>query len=78
MTNDESKDILKELKQIKMLLLSILIVYGVDAETLAKVLGYKRGSSITNEIPVNLLKKVVPSVRILDETERKATKRRIR
>ena len=79
MTNDdESKEILKELKQIRKLLVSTLIVYGVDAGTLARVLGHKRHSSITNEIPVGKLKKTIPSVRILNGAEEKTTRRRIR
>lgn len=58
------EEAIKELKQIRRLLVSLLIVLGVEAMTIAKVLGYKRVSSITNEIPVGALKKTLPAVKL--------------
>lgn len=46
---------LEELKAIKKLLIASLIVSGVDAQTIAKILGYKSKSSITNEFPIREL-----------------------
>jgi hypothetical protein len=48
-------------------LVSSLIISGVEATTIAKILGYKRVSSISNEIPVGALKKVVPTVKVHSE-----------
>lgn len=55
-----SEAMLQELHDIKKLLISILIVSGVEAKTVAKVLSYKRISSISNEIPVRELQKPIP------------------
>ena len=44
--------ILRELKTITKLLVASLLLSGVDAKLIAKVLGYKRPSSITNNFPV--------------------------
>ena len=63
----ELEELVKELRQIRKLLVSSLIVSGVEATTIAKILGYKQVSSITNEIPVGALKKTVPEVKIHDE-----------
>ncbi len=54
------EEILKELRNIRKLLVSSLIVSGVEATTIAEILGYKRVSSISNEIPVGKLKKAAP------------------
>ena len=48
---------LQELKAIKKLLIASLIVSGVEAATISKILGYKSKSSITNEFPIKDLKK---------------------
>ncbi len=45
------------LEEIRKLLIVSLLVTGVDASTLAKILGYKSKSSITNEFPVRKLQK---------------------
>jgi len=45
------------LEEIRKLLIASLLVSGVDASTVAKILGYKRSSSITNEFPVRKLQK---------------------
>lgn len=64
MAKEELEELVKELRQIRKLLVSSLIVSGVEATTIAKILGYKRVSSITNEIPVGALKKTLPVVKI--------------
>jgi hypothetical protein len=46
---------LEELKAIKKLLIASLIASGVDAATIAKILGYKSKSSITNDFPIREL-----------------------
>lgn len=46
------KEILKELEQIKKLLIISLIRSGLDAPIIAEILGYKSKSSITNEFPI--------------------------
>lgn len=61
--------ILEELRDIKKLLISILIVSGVEAKTVARILNYKQVSSISDQIPVRELRKPIP-VR-LQETTRK-------
>lgn len=66
----EPEELVKELRQIRKLLVSSLIVSGVEATTVAKILGYKRVSSITNEIPVGALKKTLPVVKIHKETSK--------
>lgn len=48
---------LEELKEIKKLLIASLIVSGVESSTIAKILGYKSKSSITNDFPITELKK---------------------
>ena len=60
----ETERFIRELRQIKRLMISSLIISGVEATTIAKILDYKRASSISNEIPVGLLKKTVPTVRV--------------
>jgi hypothetical protein len=55
-----SEAVLQELHDIKKLLISMLIVSGVEAKTIAKVLKYKGISSISNEIPVRELQKPIP------------------
>lgn len=50
-------DELEELKSIRKLLIASLIVSGVEVSTIAKILGYKSKSSITNEFPVRELQK---------------------
>lgn len=69
MANDDrsTEAVLQELKDIKKLLISMLIVSGVEAKTIAKVLKYKQVSSISNEIPVRELQKSI-SVRALETT----------
>jgi hypothetical protein len=58
MTNENAmEEVLKELRNIRKLMVSSLIVSGVEATTVAEVLGYKGVSSISNEIPVAKLKK---------------------
>ena len=70
MTNDDKLDnVLKELRDIRKLLISSLIVSGVDATIIAEMLEYKDVSSITHEkIPVAKLKKITPTVRIMGAT----------
>jgi hypothetical protein len=62
MANDDrsTEAVLQELKDIKKLMISMLIVSGVEAKTIAKVLNYKQISSISNEIPVRELQKPIP------------------
>jgi hypothetical protein len=48
----------EELRAIRKLLIASLLVAGVDAPTLAKILGYRSASSITNEFPVRKLQKI--------------------
>ena len=48
----------EELKAIRKLLIASLLVSGVDAPTIAKILRYKSASSITNEFPVKRLQKI--------------------
>jgi len=44
--------ILDELKSMRKLLIASLLLSGLDAKVIAKVLGYKRTSSISNKFPV--------------------------
>ena len=67
----ETEEIIKELRQIRKLLVSLLVVSGVEATTIAKILGYKRVSSITNEIPVGALKKTVPVVKVRNDAHQR-------
>lgn len=69
MVNDDrsTEALLQELKDIKKLMISMLIVSGVEAKTIAKVLNYKQISSISNEIPVRELQKPIP-VRVQETT----------
>jgi len=60
----EKVDILRELRHIRKLLISSLLVSGVKATTVAKILGYKKASSISNEIPVRELNKTIPVVKL--------------
>jgi glutamine amidotransferase PdxT len=60
----ETEELLKELRQIRKLLVSSLIISGVEATTIAKILGYKGVSSISNEIPVGVLKTIIPVVKV--------------
>lgn len=69
----DKDELLKELRQIRRLLISSLIVWGVDTPTIAEVLDYKQASSITNEIPVSKLKKAVPTVRLLTDMQPKGS-----
>jgi hypothetical protein len=80
MTSGEvSGDLLKEMRQIRKLLVSSLIVSGVDATVIAKMLDYKDASGITHEkIPVARLKKTVPTVKILGPAQTKTPTRRRR
>jgi len=79
MANNKSiEELLKELRQIRKLLVSSLIVSGVEATTLAKILGYRQVSSITNEIPVGTLKKTTPLFRLSDAQSKASPKKRRR
>ena len=50
-----NKEELEELKNIRRLLIALLLRDGVEAQTIAEVLQYKSKSSITNEFPVRKL-----------------------
>jgi hypothetical protein len=53
-TSEEAFDklVLTELKSIRKLLVTSLLLSGMDANLLANILGYKSKSSITNYFPV--------------------------
>jgi len=51
------KEELEELKNIRRLMIALLLRDGVEAQTIAEVLQYKSKSSITNEIPVRKLQR---------------------
>jgi hypothetical protein len=72
------KVFLKELRQIEKLLVASLIVSGVEARPLAKMLGYKTVSSISKEVPVRRLQKVIPVFRLQVEKPRKKRRRKSR
>jgi hypothetical protein len=72
------EDILRELRHIRKLLISSLIVSGVGATTITKILGFKRASSITNEIPVGVLKKTIPVVKLQSDAQTEAPVRKRR
>lgn len=48
---------LEELESIKKLLITLLLAYGVEAKTIAKILGYSSHSAITNKFPVKEIRK---------------------